>query len=203
MAGRCDDGSDDETGQHGRFQVGALVARARRLAGLSQRELAAEAGVAPSTVGGVESGARGISVDLLTQLLEPTGLRLGVLDSDDREVRPFPAEAVRDNAGRRFPAHLDLLPPDCVPSERRRSPRYDRQPAVAWYHRRGTADVTGDDQRAQHPPERPEHPTVAQLEFRRQERLYGRMRWWPARAEALARALGLHLERDLDPDGED
>ncbi|WP_195908216.1 helix-turn-helix domain-containing protein [Nostocoides sp. HKS02] len=176
----------------GRFEVGALLAQARRVAGLSQRELAAAAGVAASTVGGVESGAKGVSVEVLAQLLEPTGLRLAVLDADDREVGPFPADAVRDNAGRRFPAHLDLLPPDQVPHERLRSPRYDRMPPVAWYHRRATSDRLGDDE-SRIRGERPDHPTAAQLEFRRQERMYGRTRWWPARAAtlvALARADG-------------
>lgn len=162
------------------------------------------AGVARSTVGGVESGARGVSVDVLSRLLEPTGLRLAVLDRDGREVAPFPADVVRDNAERRFPAHLDVVPPDCLPTERLRSPRYDRKPARAWYHLRTTsspappapdtagAHATGPDDTG-HDDTRPDHPSGTQLEIRQQERRCGRMSWWPQRKEALA----LELAQDL------
>jgi transcriptional regulator with XRE-family HTH domain len=176
-------------GAQRRFEAGALVARARRLSRMSQRELADAAGVARSTVGGVESGARGVSVDVLSRLLEPTGLRLAVLDRDGREVAPFPADVVRDNAERRFPAHLDVVPPDCLPTERLRSPRYDRKPARAWYHLRTTSSPAP-------PPDTPradDHPTATQLEIRQQERRYGRMTWWPQRKEALALELAQHL----------
>jgi transcriptional regulator with XRE-family HTH domain len=118
------------------FDAGALLARARRLAGVSQRELAAAVGVAPSTVGGIESGSRRAGVELLDTLLRATGLRLAVLDSDGFEVSPVPVDAVRDGAGRRFPAHLDVLPRDRLASERMGSPRYDRASTAAGYRLR-------------------------------------------------------------------
>jgi HTH-type transcriptional regulator/antitoxin HipB len=174
---------DDE-----RFRADALLARARRLAGMSQRELAAAVAVAPSTVAGVESGARRPSLELLDRLLRATGMRLAVLDTDGAELAPFPADAIRDNAGRRFPTHLDVLPPQRIPSTRVASPRYDRAPAKGWYHLRTRAteastEASGTD-----------HPTVGEVEFARQQLLFGRSRSWPRRAAALRRAAGQRAE---------
>jgi HTH-type transcriptional regulator/antitoxin HipB len=66
------------------------------------------------------------------------------------------------------------------------SPRYDREPAKAWYHRRAERDrlrasgrVAGD------------HPTDAELEYRRLANRYGRSPWWPYRSAGLAQALGV------------
>lgn len=171
------------------FDAAHYVVRARRRAGVSQRELADAVGVARSTVGSVESGARQPSIGLLGELLAVAGLRLAVLDADGREVPGFPEDAVRDHADRRFPAHLDVTPPDLLPKERLRSPRYDRPPATAWYQRRSDAGAPD--------PTRPDHPTAAELEFRHWERRYHRMPWWPHRARELREHLGLP---PLDPD---
>jgi HTH-type transcriptional regulator/antitoxin HipB len=93
------------------------------------------------------------------------GLRLAVLDAAGREVTPVPVDTVRDNQGRRFPAHLDVAPPDEVPYERWAFPRYDRPDAQGWFQHR-----TARDQRAEDAPrrERPiDHPRGHELALRR------------------------------------
>jgi transcriptional regulator with XRE-family HTH domain len=89
------------------FDLPGSLRRIRRLADLSQRELAAAAGISPSTVGHAESGARDLSVRLMADMAELAGLRLALLDRSGGEVGPMSDEAIRDSAGRLFPAHLD------------------------------------------------------------------------------------------------
>lgn len=175
------------------FEVDAVVARARRVAGLSQRELATSSGVAPSTVAAIESGARHPSLRLLCRLLAAAGLRLAVVDENDVEVFPFRGDAIRDNAGRRFPAHLDVQPPDLLPRRAVFFPRYDRRPPKGWYTRRPAGAVASA--RDLH---RPDHPTDAEVEYRRQETLYGRSPLWPERAAALRASLGLDAPAEHD-----
>lgn len=114
-------------------------------------------------------------------------------------MRSFPVDAVRDNAGRRFPAHLDALPPDEVPLRWAQFPRYDRAPAKGWYHLRpGPGPGPGSSHEpGRVGPSRPDHPTDAEVELARQKRLYGRSPWWPTREAALRTSLG------LDPAPED
>jgi HTH-type transcriptional regulator/antitoxin HipB len=123
---------------------------------------------------------------MFQRLLRACGLALVVVDSEGAQVAPFPADAVRDNAGRRFPAHLDLRPPDDLPDEAMTSPRYDRAPVRAWYHRRAERD-----RRAAAGTGRTDHATAAELELHRLRRLYGRTPWWPEREAAIERRLGL------------
>lgn len=99
---------------------------------------------------------------VLAGALSLAGLRLAVLDDAGHEVLPFPEDAVRDNAGRRFPAHLEVQPPDRLPREAIRSPRYDRHPPRAWYHLRGTAQGPAEDVGDR------EHPTTLELALRQQ-----------------------------------
>lgn len=68
-----------------------LVRTARRHAGLSQRALAAAAGVAPSTVAAVEAGRRQPRGAVLSALMQATGLELTV----DRPVVPLCAHLER------------------------------------------------------------------------------------------------------------
>lgn len=148
---------------HGDFDIGRFVVRVRRLADLSQRELAGRVGLSQSGIAAIEAGRRQPGVDVLVRILAQADLRLCVLDADGRQVAPFPREAVRDNAGRRFPAHLDVAPPDRLPRERLRSPRYDREPAKGWYHLRRTRDVLRE---AGVPDGYTDHPTKSDLERR-------------------------------------
>lgn len=155
--------------------VGRYVVRARRLADLSQRDLAGSLGVSPATVGRVESGAARGDVALLARALQRGGLRLVVVDADGREVGPVAPDVVRDNADRRFPAHLDVAPPDMVPRARWAFPRYDRLPAKGWYHQRPTRDRLRMHAMGTIRPG-PDHPTRDELE-RRRRMLRSRPRW--------------------------
>lgn len=149
-----------------RLDPAGVVLRVRRMADLSQRDLAGMLGVSPATVARWESGARRVELVALEAVLDIAGLRLGVVDNRSQEILPVSADAVRDNAGRRFPAHLDVQPPDVLPYEAISSPRYDRQPAKGWYHLREQRDVRRADG---HGPA--EHPTATELEQRRRRRL--------------------------------
>jgi HTH-type transcriptional regulator/antitoxin HipB len=87
-----------------------LVRRVRRAADLSQRQLAALAGVSPACIARIETDAASVRVDLFQTLLAAAGLRLAVLDGDGKEVAPMRADGLRNGAGSRFPAYLDPEP---------------------------------------------------------------------------------------------
>jgi HTH-type transcriptional regulator/antitoxin HipB len=146
-------------------EPGRFVVRARRRADLSQRELAALVGISASTVSRIESGAVVPSIALYVRLLALAGLRLVVVDREGQEILPVPVDTVRDNQGRRFPAHLDVAPPDEVPFERWAFPRYDRPDARAWFRHRSTRDQLADD--APHRERPADHPTEGELRLRR------------------------------------
>jgi HTH-type transcriptional regulator/antitoxin HipB len=121
--------------------------------------------VAPSTIGRYEAGTAQPRWDLFQQILELAGLRLTVVDAEGIEVEPVPDDLVRDNQGRRFPAHLDVAPPDEVPHRRRLFPRYDRPEAQGWFVHRAARDRLADAS-----PDRSrqtDHPTRAELRVRR------------------------------------
>ena len=84
-----------------------MLRRIRRTADLSQRELAARIGISKSAVAAAESGRSGIDVRALARAAEVAGLRLALVDADGREVAGMDGDAVRDRAGRFYPAHLD------------------------------------------------------------------------------------------------
>jgi transcriptional regulator with XRE-family HTH domain len=106
-----DIGHGDRTaGGLGSFAVDGLVRRARRIADLSQRELAAAAGIAPSTIGRIEAGDRQPSLALLLRVLGVAGLELVVVDAQGRVVQPMADwDDTRDGAERRYPSHLDTI----------------------------------------------------------------------------------------------
>ncbi len=118
------------------FDAAGFIVRARREADLSQRDLADEIGLSRATVGRLETGATRVGVELLASILAISGLRLAVLDESGLEVRPVPSDVLRDNAGRRFPSHLDVLPPEDQPAARGVDPRPGQPPATGWYHQR-------------------------------------------------------------------
>ena len=158
----CVDAGTHETGHA--MDVAGHVLRARRQADLSQRELAEAVGVSHSTIARIEAGHLDPSVDLFGRIIAIGGLRVAVVDDVGVEARPVPEDVVRDNAGRRFPAHLDVQPPDLVPPARWQFPRYDRKPPRAWYHRRAQRDVLRD---GASPAGVGDHPTLDELEARR------------------------------------
>jgi transcriptional regulator with XRE-family HTH domain len=84
-----------------------LLRRVRRIADLSQRELAVAVGISPSAVGSAESGARDLPLSVVARIAEVAALRLALVDGDGREIDGMAENSVRDTAGRRLPAHLD------------------------------------------------------------------------------------------------
>jgi transcriptional regulator with XRE-family HTH domain len=99
------------------FSLSGTLRRIRRIADMSQRELAEAAAIALSTLAAGETGARDLGASALARAAEVAGLRLALLDGDGVEVRPMDDGAVRDMGNRRFPAHLDT--------------RYSEE---AWWH---------------------------------------------------------------------
>ncbi|MFE9693922.1 multiprotein-bridging factor 1 family protein [Micromonospora sp. NPDC005806] len=73
----------------GPFPIAGLVRRARRIAGLGQRQMARFAKVAPSTVGRVETGELTPSLRVLERLLGAAGRYLAVVDQDGRVTQPM------------------------------------------------------------------------------------------------------------------
>ena len=85
-----------------------LIRRVRRVADLSQRDLAQRMGVSQSTVARWETGQSRPTLGAFEQMLAVGGLRLQVIDSSGATVAPMREDGARDRAGRRFPAHVDL-----------------------------------------------------------------------------------------------
>lgn len=176
-AGGVGDGAGDGVGERDLEEVfdGArFIVRARRIADLSQRELADSIGVSRATVGRLESGAARVDAGTLSIILARAGLRLAVLDREGCEVSPFPVDVLRDRAGRRFPGHLDARPPQDTPSDRVHPRRGAAEPR-GWYYQRESR--TRRRRRLGTPAD---HPTVSGL---REARLAA-YREGVARAEA-------------------
>ncbi|GAB2919528.1 hypothetical protein GCM10027047_16360 [Rhodococcus aerolatus] len=82
----------------------------RRRLGMNQRELAAALGIAASTISRAEARRSRLDLATFTRVLRATGLRLVVVDAENRRVHPLrEPPATRDLADRRFPAHLELV----------------------------------------------------------------------------------------------
>jgi HTH-type transcriptional regulator/antitoxin HipB len=104
------------------FDLTGALRRIRRIADLSQRQLAERVGASKSAVAAAESGASGLDVRVLERAAALAGLRLALLDSDGREVAGMADDTVRDLGRRRFPAHLDTVHSDDRPG------RYEHRP---------------------------------------------------------------------------
>jgi transcriptional regulator with XRE-family HTH domain len=89
------------------FDLCGALRRIRRLADLSQRELAAAAALSPSAVAHAEAGTRDLPVSSFARAAAVAGLRLALVDGDGHHVGAMAGHTVRDRGGRRFPAHLD------------------------------------------------------------------------------------------------
>jgi transcriptional regulator with XRE-family HTH domain len=90
------------------FDLPGTVRRIRRRARLSQRRLADVAGLSASTVAQVEAGRRSLSAVDLAALADVAGLRLVLVDPQGQVVQPMRSTSVRDEGGRRYPAHCDV-----------------------------------------------------------------------------------------------
>ena len=94
--------------RRGSETAGGLVRRVRRRLDVSQRGLAELLGVEASRVARWETGRTPPGVGELEAVLALVGLRLVAVDAEGEVVDPMSEEAVRDRAGRRYPAHADL-----------------------------------------------------------------------------------------------
>jgi transcriptional regulator with XRE-family HTH domain len=111
-------GADFPTGEFptgefptGEFPTGDYVRQLRRVADLSQRELADVTRISRSRIERIESGTADPRIGQLGELFGIRGWRLVVIDTDGRQVRPLRELGgdLRDGAGRRYPAHLDVI----------------------------------------------------------------------------------------------
>jgi transcriptional regulator with XRE-family HTH domain len=94
----------------GPYPAGGLVRRARRIADLSQRELARRTGLSPSTVARIETGTLAPSLAVMQHILNAAELSLVVIDRDGHLVQPMrDVSDIRDGADRRYPSHLDTI----------------------------------------------------------------------------------------------
>jgi transcriptional regulator with XRE-family HTH domain len=114
------------------FDLGEALRRIRRLADLSQRDLAEVTAIPPSTLAHAEAGTRDLTVASLARAASVAHLRLALLDDSGAEVTPMSGTAVTDGGGRRFPAHLDTRRSD---EGRRYEPRRDRPETSFTYWR--------------------------------------------------------------------
>jgi transcriptional regulator with XRE-family HTH domain len=153
------------------FDLPGMLRRIRRLADVSQRELARACGVSQAAVAQAETGRRELAVGTLAAAAALAGLRLTLLDGTGTEVVPMSPDTVRDRGNHRFPAHLDTRRADegrwlYEPRRDRPEPSFtvtrDRANRDAGRHRRGTPD--------DHHPERPGDSPADRAAARRQER---------------------------------
>lgn len=144
--------------------VGRYVARARRVADLSQRALAARIGVSHGVIGDVESGQAKVSLALLQRVLRAANLRLVVVDASGHEVSPIPDDVVRDRAHRRYPAHHDVATKHAPPRWVRNDGRVAYQSVPLW----GVRGAERDERRAMLGHDTPltveDHPSAAHLD---------------------------------------
>jgi transcriptional regulator with XRE-family HTH domain len=89
------------------FALAGVLRRIRRTGDWSQRQLADRIGSSKTAVAAAESGTRDLPVSVLARAAAAIGGRLAVLDASGDELAPMDPDAVRDAAGRWFPAHLD------------------------------------------------------------------------------------------------
>lgn len=92
------------------LDVPGLIRRVRRICDFNQRELAARLGVSQSTVARWETGDDEPPISVFARLVALAGLSLAVVNESGAAARPMRSDGVRDAAGRRRPAHLDIVP---------------------------------------------------------------------------------------------
>jgi transcriptional regulator with XRE-family HTH domain len=137
------------------YPLSGILRRIRRIGDWSQRELADRLGMSKATLAAAEAGTRDLPVAVFARAAAAAGGRLAVLDGDGHELGPMDPDAVRDEGGRRFPAHLDTRHGDedwwhGVYRYSRRQPTYtfdrDRRLRDTWRERSG---IPADHQRPQ------------------------------------------------------
>jgi transcriptional regulator with XRE-family HTH domain len=88
--------------------VSLVLRQARRSADLSQRQLAAAAGIPPSSLGAYEAARRDIGFSPLVRLLHACGWEVAFQDRQGELVEVLVDDPLRDAGERRYPAHLDV-----------------------------------------------------------------------------------------------
>jgi HTH-type transcriptional regulator/antitoxin HipB len=160
------------------FDVSGALRRVRRTADLSQRQLAERCGVSQSVIARAERGLGDVPVGVLLRAAQLAGLRLALLDVRGDEVPGMADEAVRDQGGRRFPAHLDTRYGDIdwwhdEGRYNRERPWYTfdrvRETRDFWRGRLGTPDDHQQPQRGDSPAERKAARQRVAREERRRE----------------------------------
>jgi HTH-type transcriptional regulator/antitoxin HipB len=145
------------------------------VADLSHRELAERIATPKSTVAAAESGVGGLDARRLATAAALAGMQLAVVDADGRPVPGMGSEAVRDLAGRLFPAHLDPRPT----TEEWWEGTYRRGRREPWYtfdrdrqHRsdRRAREGTPGDHRTPRPGDSPTERRAARIRAARQRR---------------------------------
>jgi len=175
------------------FDLAGSLRRIRRLADLSQRELAERSGISKSALAAAEAGTRDLPATKLARAAAGVGLRLTLLDVDAREVIGMSAEGARDAAYRRFPAHLDTVHSDDVPNRWADDPGR-RQPWFTFTLDRVSRDRTRDRDGipADHHVPVPGDSPWERAETRRRE-------YWRHRAEERERRFLAGEFRGVDP----
>jgi transcriptional regulator with XRE-family HTH domain len=108
------------------FDLAGCLRRIRRVADLSQRELAEQVGLSKSALAAAESGTRDLPATRLARAAALAGLRLALIDTEGCEISGMTPAGARDGGNRRLPAHLDTVHSDEVASRwehRRTRPR--------------------------------------------------------------------------------
>lgn len=139
------------------IDVPGMVMRVRRRCDLSQRDLAAALGIDASRICRLEAASQRVDLALLVEILALADLRLAVVDRDGVEVTPVPRDVVRDHAGRRMPAHLDVRPRYERSTSTLLHVHADRREPSARYHHRPIRDRrrTQDGHRLETVPDQP------------------------------------------------
>jgi transcriptional regulator with XRE-family HTH domain len=146
------------------LDVPGLVMRVRRTCDLSQRDLGAALGLDQSQVARIESSRRRVDLPLLARILSLADLRIAVVDRDGVEALPVPHDVLRDNAGRRPPAHLDVRAPSDRPMSALLNAHRDRVTPRAWYHHRARRNRRRVVQGASAMQDQPTRSDLARLE---------------------------------------
>lgn len=138
------------------INVAGLIRRVRRDADLSQTQLARQLNVSQSTIARWENGHAEPTIHMFQSILALADYTLSVRDDLGLEPQPLRDDAPRDEAGRRLPAHLDLLEGDDPETHEFR---------LNTPHRPGR-----DRRRARTGCTQTDHPTLAELLARRRAR---------------------------------
>jgi transcriptional regulator with XRE-family HTH domain len=93
------------------FPTGDYLRKLRRVADLSQRELAEVTSISRSVIERIEAGSADPRIGQLRELFCISRWGLIVIDADGYQVRPLRELGgdLRDGADRRYPAHLDVI----------------------------------------------------------------------------------------------